>query len=579
MAVRADSSSARAPELLVGPLLRYADETCATIWVETDRPCDVTVDIGTTRFSAPTWSVHGHHYALVRVEHLAPRTANEYTVSLDGSPVWPPPDSAFPPSVIRAVDPDAAFRLAFGSCRRSDPLDDEHLAAFGADALVALAHAMAATPHDEWPDALFLIGDQVYADEPSDEIIARLRLVHTDADSDINEEIHDYEEYTWLYHEAWTVPAIRWLLSTVPTGMLLDDHDLRDDWNTSLSWRREVTAQPWWPDRVIGGYGSYWVYQHLGNLSPEQLDTDEVYAHLMAIEDDDERTRYLDDVAWRADVDAASIRFSYYRDLGGPGRRVRLIAIDSRCSRQLDPDDRRMVDADEWAWVRNHVIDRDRPYDHLVLASTLPWLMLPGIHHLEGWDEAVSEGAWRRPGKWVGERLRQVLDLEHWAAFRGSFDETVELLTDVVQAPSPPASVLLLGGDVHCNYTAAAALRDVDHPDTVIHQLTMSPFRNSIPWIGKAANRVLNRTLATGIVHRMAAWADVRDVGMTWRVEHGPWFDNGVMTVEFARRAARLRLDHARLVDGRHALTTTLDVELQSERPTSDDESESTASV
>ena len=32
----------------------------------------------------------------------------------------------FPPSVIRAIDPDAPFRLAFGSCRRSDPLDEEH---------------------------------------------------------------------------------------------------------------------------------------------------------------------------------------------------------------------------------------------------------------------------------------------------------------------------------------------------------------------------------------------------------------------------------------------------------------------
>ena len=60
--------------------------------------------------------------------------------------------------------------------------------------------------------------------------------------------------------------------------MLLDDHDLRDDWNTSLSWRRWVTAQAWWPDRVDGAYASYWVYQHLGNLSPDELDADDVYA-------------------------------------------------------------------------------------------------------------------------------------------------------------------------------------------------------------------------------------------------------------------------------------------------------------
>ena len=127
---------------------------------------------------------------------------------------------------------------------------------------------MAATPHSSWPDELLMLGDQVYADEPSDDIVTRLREAHPDRDSDIVDEIQNFEEYTWLYHEAWAPPAVRWLLSTVPTGMLLDDHDLRDDWNTSLSWRRMVTAQPWWHDRVVGGYASYWVYQHLGNLSP-----------------------------------------------------------------------------------------------------------------------------------------------------------------------------------------------------------------------------------------------------------------------------------------------------------------------
>ena len=237
----------------------------------------------------------------------------------------------------------------------------------------------------------------------------------------IADEIQNFEEYTWLYHETWTPTAIRWLLSTVPTGMILDDHDLRDDWNTSRSWRRWVTQQAWWPDRVVGAYGSYWVYQHLGNLSPEQLDTDEVYARMLSIDDDAERTRYLDEVAWNADVDASTIRWSFYRDLGSAQHGVRLVAIDSRCSRHLDPDDRRMVDADEWAWVCQEVLAPDQPYEHLVLASTLPFLTIPGVHHLEGWDEAIAEGAWGRPGKWFGEWLRQFLDLEHWPSFRASF--------------------------------------------------------------------------------------------------------------------------------------------------------------
>ena len=153
-----------------------------------------------------------------------------------------------------------------------------------------------------------------------------------------------------------------------------------------------------------------------------------------------------------------------------------------------------MVDAPEWAWVREHVIDVDHPFDHLVLASTLPWLMLPGLHHLEGWDEAVSEGAWGRPGKWLGERVRQVLDLEHWAAFRESLRRDRRAAHRCGAArPRRRRPCSCSGGDVHCNYTAAAELTNVEHPVTKIHQLTMSPFRNDIPRVGKLANRLLNR--------------------------------------------------------------------------------------
>ena len=59
--------------------------------------------------------------------------------------------------------------------------------------------------------------------------------------------------------------AVRWLLSTVPSGMLLDDHDLRDDWNTSLSWRRWATAQA-----VVAGAGEGCLRLVLGVPAPRQ---------------------------------------------------------------------------------------------------------------------------------------------------------------------------------------------------------------------------------------------------------------------------------------------------------------------
>lgn len=563
------AGTVRTVPLRVGPLLRYTDETRATVWMETEGPGEVEVRVGSAVHRAPTWSVHDHHFALVSIEGLEPATTNGYSVSVDGEPVWPLEGSGFPPSVIRTPDPDAPFRLAFGSCRRSAPFDDACFDAIGADALVALAARMRETPTGEWPDALLMLGDQVYADEPSEHIRERLHDRHRrqgrPADDEVDGEILDFEEYTWLYEEAWMEPSVRWLLSTVPTAMLLDDHDLRDDWNTSKSWRDRVTRKPWWPDRVIGAYGSYWVYQHLGNLSPTELEDEPVYQQVRALPTDEERTAVLDRFAWELDQDASSARFSFYRDLGAQGRGVRLVAIDSRCSRQLDPDDRRMVDPAEWAWVRDRVLDRSTGWDHLVLGSTLPILLLPGIHHLEGWNEAVAQGAWGRVPARFGEWFRQFLDLEHWAAFRESLAEVTDLLAEAVRDERPPSTVLLLGGDVHCSYTARARLTATEHPDTEIHQLTMSPFRNDIERPAKVGFRLLNRTRFAAATHRLARWAKVPDAELTWQLEHGPWFDNGVMIVTFDGSAATVELLAARLDDrGEQVLESALVHELRS---------------
>src|SRR4051812_32346041 len=98
--------------LVLGPLLRYAGETEATIWVETDAPCEVEV----LDCREPAFCVEGHHYALVHCTGLEPASTTPYDVRLDGEKVWPEDDEGFPPSVIRTHGQDGAFRIAWGSC-------------------------------------------------------------------------------------------------------------------------------------------------------------------------------------------------------------------------------------------------------------------------------------------------------------------------------------------------------------------------------------------------------------------------------------------------------------------------------
>ena len=71
--------------LILGPLLRYAGETDATVWVETDAACEVDVLGCRSR----TFCVEGHHYALVHVTGLEPGGQYEYEVLLDGEKKWP----------------------------------------------------------------------------------------------------------------------------------------------------------------------------------------------------------------------------------------------------------------------------------------------------------------------------------------------------------------------------------------------------------------------------------------------------------------------------------------------------------
>ena len=62
--------------------------------------------------------------------------------------------------------------------------------------------------------------------------------------------------------------------------MIFDDHDVHDDWNTSIEWVTEMRQKEWWRKRIVAAFESYFIYQHLGNLSPSERAELELYEHL-----------------------------------------------------------------------------------------------------------------------------------------------------------------------------------------------------------------------------------------------------------------------------------------------------------
>lgn len=524
--------------LALGPHLRHVSARTATIWVETDRPCEVRVvaaDHGVDA-GARTFTAHGHHYAVVEVDGLEPGARVPYEVVIDGETVWPEPGSDDPPSRIRTLDPEGTLRISFGSCRRSPGTPER----FGHDALTAFAHRLRSGGDGvTWPDVLLMVGDQVYADELSDEMKEFIRGRRA-ADEPPVDEAADFEDYTHLYKLAWRDdPAVRWLLSTVPTFTIFDDHDIRDDWNTSHAWREQMWAQPWWRARITGGIGSYWIYQHLGNMSPEDRASDPVLAAVRAAsEDGGDAGEVLDAFAERADKQPETMRWSYAHDWGG----TRLVVVDSRCSRLLTPDRRGMLDDEEFRWLDGRC---EGGMDHLLIASSLPYLLPRTIHHAESWNEAVAGGAWGRRAAALGEKVRQAADLEHWAAFERSFRQVAEDVIAVGKGERgpAPASISFLSGDIHYS-----CLSRVTAPDTAsaITQIICSPLRNPLSGTIRRANRVASARGVSGAFRALAKLAKVPAPPLRWRMTEGPWFDNAIATVELTGRQCTVQWETPR---------------------------------
>ncbi len=374
--------------LVLGPVLRHVGETTASVWVQTDSAATVTV-LGC---EAHTFEVRGHHYALVPVTGLEPESSVPYQVHVDGEQVWPPASTPFPPSRIRTRGPGSHHtnRIIFGSCRYPKVADPALTAKLGIDALDAYAARMIRRPPQEWPDALLLLGDQVYADELTPQNRRRIAGRSEREPDWPDDEIVGYEEYVGLYQDSWTDPEVRWLMSTVPTAMIFDDHDVRDDWNTSAAWRAEMREKPWWRSRIQSALASYWVYQHIGNLPSDDLGADPDYRKI--VDHGADVWPLLADLADRADAEAdggKGVRFSFRWDLGN----ARFLMIDSRNGRLLENDRHLMLGDSEFDWIEEQVAAPGQ-VDHLVIGTSVPWLLPHAIGDLE----TVNEIAAARPG-------------------------------------------------------------------------------------------------------------------------------------------------------------------------------------
>lgn len=154
----------------------------------------------------------------------------------------------------------------------------------------------------------------------------------------------------------------------------------------------------------------------------------------------------------------------------------------------------------------------------------------------------AQNGYGRVLGK-VAERVRQVIDLEHWAAFNDGFVEVFEIVMSVARGErgAAPATVTFLSGDVHNSYVAEVISPDRYGAVSPIVQAVCSPMRNPMPMPLRGFMSLFARSL----VRPMGALSRRSDKlphpRYPWRVTQGPWFDNNLAICEITGSDLRLR--------------------------------------
>ncbi len=554
-------------QLIVGPLVRRgsSDGSGVSIWVETSQPGQVTAsDVATS-----TFTIAGRHYAVVEVDEdkINPR----YTVELNGRSVWP--QTAEPPN-LRRWSTGEAYVISGGSCRQQAPLEADLAGrvgrvTFGAlgrskslrrpshrletestqtpvtdelgvDALGALAAEVIRGERNA-PHLLLLTGDQVYADEQHSSVERWLRRRRGGPPRAGYPEVSSFEEYAWLYEKTWSHPLIRWILSSIPTLMIFDDHDVIDDWNISDTWVAAMNQEPWWHDRVTSALMAYWVYQHLGNMSAESRQSDDLFAAVRAEADGAGVLREHVRSSLSPDSSGAAMSWSFTARCGP----VDVAVLDARQGRVLDPGSRSILSDNDWQWLSAFLVDRDRRRP-LLAVSSVPWALPHGVDLLERWISGLVRTSPRPSVRRTAERIRRAIDLEHWPAFADSYQRLADLLKEqTAESGVPP---VVLSGDVHFAYVSEYETSQ----GSKILQLVSSPLRQGDRTHEQTARAAALTGWFTSIMGVLARRSNSGLPTLSSQLLTEVWTANNIATLRYGDDGSTLAisLDRSYLADG-----------------------------
>lgn len=329
-------------------------------------------------------------------------------------------------------------RLAFAVSSCHQPFDRRGNWQAGARSML---RAVARTLEQEDAAFLLLCGDQVYADKPNGLSLfdpAYFRTVAPPGRASLLEctagEVRAL--YQGRHRSFWGLPELQALQSRLPTLMVLDDHDVVDNFGSFPE-----HGSPAWAAFRLGVRQAIHDYQHL-RVAPR--------------------------------TGAPPPSFAFPVEWGGVG----VFTLDLRSERQAEGPPR-ILGPGQWealdAWLTAH-----RDAEAVFLVCSVPIAYLPArataalSRVLPGHDDVTDR--WSHP------------------QFLADRDRLLRRLLQHQREAQPGQRLVLLGGDVHVGYVHCLTWEGTDLPP--IYQLTSSALSNQSPWVALKAASLLPRALS-----------------------------------------------------------------------------------
>jgi alkaline phosphatase D len=416
-------------KLLLGPIVGGLSHRRANLWGKASGPGVLHAWLGQEPFlvdarlagqSLPLRAEDGFA-GTAPISGLFPDTSYYYALTLSSQPP-DPIDGPFPEfTTFPLPGQPRPFSFAFGSCFR--PVGDHSGLIF---------RALEERRQLDELRFILMIGDQIYADEYNYNGLGSVAC--------------NLDEYRRVYQHVWSNKALRELLKNLPAFMILDDHEVDDDWTWADADRQRAQIPAWnrisrwlrrrapfeWKipqQRVLDALQAYW--EHQGMHAP----------HFELPPDLDDNDQYVLDQS-----DRGSLAYSF--TFGAAA----FFVLDTRSMRIKSRSKRVILGEEQWQALEGWLlaVKDDFPLKFLVSSGAVLFQM---------WADLARD-------RWSGfsqERRR----LLHFLAANGI------------------KGVYILCGDLHSSHAIRLELYGHQGQALPLWELCSSPFEQRPNWLAK----------------------------------------------------------------------------------------------